>query len=316
VDGKQRNYQEGRMDEQNNNQQLRANDIANFLKKPLDGPNVLIDKPRSLSHAEPNSLLFAKKFTPEFTTTLNKLGEALALVVPEYEGHLSISHILTSTPRLDFARVLERFFAPPRKAGIADTAVVAPTAKLGKDIYVGPYSTIGDRVEIGDFTEIRDRVTIHDDTVIGSHCVIKSNTVIGEEGFGFEFEDDGTALRIQHLGRVVIADNVEIGALNVIARGTLDDTFIASGVKIDDHVFIAHNVYIGENSVVIAGAQISGSVKIGKNVWVSPQVSIINNITVGDDALLGIGAVVTKPVEANVIVSGNPARVMLRRYER
>jgi UDP-3-O-[3-hydroxymyristoyl] glucosamine N-acyltransferase len=110
-----------------------------------------------------------------------------------------------------------------------------------------------------------------------------------------------------------MGNNIEVGALTCICRGTIDDTLIGDNVKIDDHVFIAHNVQIGENSVVIAGAEVSGSVKIGKNSWIGPQSTIINGVEIGESSMVGIGAVVTKPVTNNVIVAGNPAKVLRRK---
>lgn len=287
--------------------------IGNYLGREVFGPEVDIRAPASLDNAQPNTVLFVKDYSLERVKQINRLSNVLALVPSEYEGQLSVTHILTSEPRLDFARVLQHFFAPKQPTGIESTAIVDETAMVGKDVYIGHFSVIGKGVVIGDNTVIRDHVVIRENCLVGKGCLIKSNTVIGEEGFGFEFLDDGSPVRIPHFGRVVLGNFVEIGAMNVIARGTFDDTVIADNVKTDDHVFIAHNAQIGPNSVVIAGAEISGSVTIGKNVWISPQVSIINQVNIGDGALIGIGAVVTKSVEPNAVMVGNPARMLRKR---
>jgi len=293
---------------------VRASEIAAFLNRPLMGEDVLVVRARAVSEPEPNSLVFATKQTPELIESLNAAKEVLVLAAPEYEGKLTAAHILTPRPRLDFARVLQQYFAPARLSGIAATAVIASSARLGASVSVGHFSVIGENVLVGDGTEIRDHVVVHANCVIGKRCTIKSNTVIGEDGFGFEIDEDGTLVRIPHLGRVVIGDDVEIGCLNVIARGTLQDTVLANGVKVDDHVFIAHNAIVGENSVIIAGAEISGSVRIGKNAWISPQATILNQVEIGDGAQVGIGAVVIHSVEPNVIVVGNPAKVLRKRF--
>jgi UDP-3-O-[3-hydroxymyristoyl] glucosamine N-acyltransferase len=295
---------------------IKASEIAGFLNRLLLGMDVSITNVRSINNPGPNSLFFVKKYTPQLCDTLNANQNILVLAVPEYEGKLTVSHIITDKPRYDFARVLEHFFSPPApKNGVSPTAIVASSVVLGANVTVGHFSVIGENVEIGNDTEIRDHVVIRDSCKIGRKCLIKSNTVIGEEGFGFEFAEDGTPIRVPHLGSVIIGDEVEIGAMGIIARGTLDNTVISDHVKVDDHVFIAHNVFVGENTVIIAGAEVSGSVHIGKNVWVGPQVSIINGVEIGDNTLIGIGTVVIKSLDANLVVAGNPAKVLHSKFE-
>jgi len=295
---------------------VRASTIACFLRKPLIGPDCDIHKPQSVFHPEPNSLVFAKAYSPKLVQQLNICSDVLVLAGPEFMGQLSTPHILTDKPRLDFARAVQHFFAPERPKGIAPTAQVAATARIGADVYIGNFTVVEADVEIGDATTVYDHVIIRKHCSIGKRCLIKSNTVIGEEGFGFEFDEQGRPVRIPHLGRVVIGDDVEIGAMNVIARGTLNDTIIEDFVKTNDHVFVAHNVRIGRNTLVMAGAEICGSVRIGRNVWIGPQTAIINQVTVGERAFVGIGAVVIKSVEPNMVVVGNPARVLRKRDSR
>ena len=157
---------------------------------------------------------------------------------------------------------------------------------------------------------IRNHVVIYDSTVIGNNCLIRSSTIIGEEGFGFERDKEQVPIRFPHIGRVVIGNNVEIGALSTVARGTLDDTWIGDNVKIDDHVHIAHNVHIGKNTIITACSEVSGSTSIGANSWLAPNCSIMNGISLGENVFVGLGAVVTKPVESGRVVVGNPARVL------
>lgn len=135
-------------------------------------------------------------------------------------------------------------------------------------------------------------------------------SVLGEQGFGLEPDSTGRYLRIPHVGGVQIGDDVEIGALVAIARGTVDDTVIDDGVRIDDKVFIAHNAHIGKNTLVIAQAEISGSVHIGDGCTIGPGAVIREHVTIGDGTLIGLGAVVVKDVPAHVVVAGNPARIL------
>lgn len=292
---------------------VKAKDIARFLGKQLIGPDIEIYAAKPLLNPQPNCIVFAKESSVKYLEQINLLTNVLVLADNAFKGKLLAPHILSSNPRLDFAKTLNRFFSIEKKVGIAPSASISPKVRLGKNIYIGNFSVIDDDVQIGDETIIRDHVVIRNNTIIGSNCLIKSNTVIGEEGFGFEYDENNIPVRIPHLGGVRIGDNVEIGALNVIVKGTLEDTIIESNVKIDDHVFIAHNCNIGENTLIIAGAEISGSVCIGKNVWIAPQAAIINQVAIGDSALIGIGAIVTRSVDPNTIVAGNPAKALRKR---
>lgn len=294
---------------------VRATAIAAFLGRTLAGPDVPITKPAPLSAAAPGSLLFATKFDAATAAALNAVAGTVVIAHADFDGQLRGTHMLSPTPRLDFARAAQEFFPPPRAQGVARTAIVATSARLGQGTVVGHFTVIGEGVTVGDGSEIRHHCIIGDGTIIGRNCLIKSHTVIGEEGFGFEFEDDGTPVRLPHYGRVVIGDAVEVGALNVIARATLGETRLADRVKTDDHVFIGHNVTIGENTIITAAAEIGGCV-IGRNVWIGPQSSIIEKVEIGDGALIGIGSVVIRSVEPNAVVAGNPARFLRKRFER
>lgn len=285
-----------------------ASEIAKFLSKELIGNDIHVNKPCSLDSVTTGGVTFAKKYSEEFLQLMNTGNSALFIVTPEYAGKLSSSHIISENPRLDFAKLLAAFFQPKKEPSIAPTARLGKNVKLGGEVIVGEYSVIGDNVSIGDGTEIRHHVVIADNVTIGRNCLIKSNTVIGEEGFGFERDEDQVPVRLPHLGRVVIGDNVEIGALNTVLRGTLENTTIEDNVKTDDHVHVAHNVYIEKNTMVTACAEISGSAKIGANSWLGPNCSIMNGISLGENVLVGLGAVVTKSVESNAVVAGNPAR--------
>jgi UDP-3-O-[3-hydroxymyristoyl] glucosamine N-acyltransferase len=294
---------------------LEAKEIADFLGLKLNGNNLNITQGSSINSISPGSLVFAGKYSEDLVEVLNNYtDQILALVVPEYEQDLKCSHILVSNPRLEFAKVMGKFLVEKQSAKIAKTAMIGEGVLLGSDVTIGEYVVIGNNVRIGNNTEIRNHVVIADNTSIGTDCLIKSHTVIGEEGFGFDFEADGTPIRIPHVGTVEIGSNVELGAFNTVARATLEKTIVGDYVKTDDHVHIAHNVIIGEKTIITACAEISGSVKVGNGVWIAPNASIINKASIADKAFVGIGAVVTKDVAYNYVVAGNPARRTGNRY--
>lgn len=289
---------------------VRAFDIARYLGKELNGLDRDVIRPCSLNHCCEGGLVFVKKYDENMMRILSQQQNITAIVTPEYDRKISCSYVVSENPRLDFALVLQEFFVPKAVPGIAKTAQIGSNVSLGTDVIIGEYSVIGKDVTIGARTEIRHHVVINPGTVIGHDCLIKSHTVIGEEGFGFERDQNGVPVRLPHLGRAVIGDNVEIGASVVIARGTLDDTIIDSNVKIDDNVFIAHNVFVGSNSMIIAEAQISGSTIIGEKCWLGPNCSLINGINIGNNCFIGLGTVVTKSLPDDVVVAGCPARIL------
>lgn len=291
----------------------RASQLATFLESELRGPDVEIRGPTSLDGIVPGALVFVRSVSAERLRTLNACPGAVALVTPEFAGCLEHSHVVVANPRLAFARAVHEFFMPAASTTIAATAVIDPSAVLGDGVSVGEYTIIGPNVHVGSGTQIRHCVVISAGAQIGRNCLIKSHVVMGEEGFGFELDDDGTPIRIPHLGSVVIGEDVEVGVGTVIARGTLDATRIGDRVKIDDAVFIAHNVVVGEDTLIIAHAEVSGSVRIGAKCWIGPSVSVLNGISIGDGSLIGLGAVVTKEVPPNVVVVGNPGRVLRQR---
>lgn len=145
---------------------------------------------------------------------------------------------------------------------------------------------------------------------VGNGVTLGQHSVIGKDGFGFERDENGVPVRIPHFGNVIIGDRVEIGACTVIARGTIGDTVIGSHVKLDAMVFVAHNVVIGDCTLVVAGAVICGSAKIGKRCWIGANATIKEGIVIGDDCLIGMGAVVLKDVPPNSVMVGNPARYL------
>jgi UDP-3-O-[3-hydroxymyristoyl] glucosamine N-acyltransferase len=285
-----------------------ASEIAAFLREPLHGPDVQIERPRPLSDPLPHSLLFVKSYHPKWVPVLNSASDSLVIAAKEYEGRLEHTHILVSKPRLALARILQRFFQPEENTGIDATAVVAPSASLAEGVSVGPYSVIGPGVQIGAGTVVRNHVVISGSARIGCRCLVKSHAVIGEEGFGMEFDEADMPVRVPHIGGVVIGNDVEVGAFCAIARGTLGDTRIGDFVKLDDHTHVAHNVTIHDGAILTAGAVVSGSVTIGRRAWVGPNAAINNKLSVAENSLVGIGAAVMWSAKAGEHIVGNPGR--------
>lgn len=235
--------------------------------------------------------------------------------------------IRTDNPSLAFAKMVS-LLAPNEQvhpSGIHPTAIIGQNVKLGRDVALQPYVVLDDNVEVGDRTVVYAGCYIGHHTKIGADClvypnvairerieignrvVIHSGTVIGSDGFGF-----ATVKSVHHkipqIGTVVIEDDVEIGANVTIDRARFGKTLIGRGTKIDNLVQIAHNVIIGENSIIVAQAGISGSTTIGRGVTLAGQAGLVGHITVGDNAVVAAQAGVTKSVPPNTCVSGYPAK--------
>ena len=179
---------------------------------------------------------------------------------------------------------------------------------LGKGTILDKKVSVGNKVKIGKNCRIHSGVVIGDNVTIGNNCTIKSNSVIGQRGFGVLRNKNNNLVEVPHYGSVKIKDNVEIGALNTIARGTIDDTIINSYNKFDDHIHIAHNCIIGKNNIFCAGTIVGGSVKIGINNFFGLNSTIKNKITIGSNNLIGQSSNLVKPIKNNLVVYGNPAR--------
>ncbi|MCW7755422.1 DapH/DapD/GlmU-related protein [Desulfobotulus sp. H1] len=285
-----------------------ASAIADFLSLDLYGEDLKVNKPSDLNSSECGALKFAGIVSDKYVKIINSNPDSFVIALDGYEGLLSTTHVLSKNPRLDFCKVLQHFFPIVYPAKIEGSAIVNPDAVLGKNIYIGHNVVIEEAVIIGDNSVVLHNVIIGKGVRIGKNCLIKSGSVIGQKGFGFERDHDGCPIPFNHYGSVTIGDHVEIGALSTIACGVLSDTIIEDMVKIDDHVFIAHNTRVGKGSFIIACAEISGSVSIGENVWIGPNASVIDKCAIGNNALIGIGAVVTRPVGEGIVSAGNPAR--------
>jgi UDP-3-O-[3-hydroxymyristoyl] glucosamine N-acyltransferase len=254
--------------------------------------------------------------------------QAGALIVgrqAEVEGRPAIR---VDDPYLSFLTAIQLFSEPLRSGfppGISERAAVAGSARLGAGCHIGDFVHIGEecqlgervvlmpgvvvlaRVVIGDDCIIFPNVTLREDSQLGRRVIIHAGTVVGADGFGYAW--DGNAHRkIPQIGRVELGDDVELGANVCIDRATTGVTRVAEGCKIDNLVQIAHNVRVGRHSIIVAQVGISGSTRIGENVKIAGQAGLAGHIEIGDRAQVGAQAGVTKSVEADVSVSGYPAR--------
>lgn len=253
-------------------------------------------------------------------------SKASAALIPQEETYKKIPVILAENPYLAFIKAVEYFYTPYRlEPGIHPQALVSPTSKIGKDVAIGPLVYVGDeveigaetvifpfvslypRVKIGQKTVIHSHVSIREETRIGNRVIIHNGVVIGSDGFGYQERKDKTRIKIPQKGIVVIEDDVELGANTTIDRATLGETMIKRGTKIDNLVQVAHNVEIGENSVLAAQTGIAGSSKIGKHVIMGGQVGISDHVTIGDNVTIAAKSGILKDIPANSFVGGIPS---------
>ncbi len=261
-----------------------------------------------------------KKFRPLLATT----GASAVILVPGEEFD-RIPVLRSPEPRLSFVQAQEYFFTPYRpKPGIHATAQISESARIGRDVSIGAYSWVSDEVEIGDRTVIfplvviqprvkigsdcmiHAHVSLREDVVLGRRVILHNGVVIGSDGFGYLQIETGERKKIPQQGSVILEDDVEIGANSTVDRGNLGATVIRKGVKIDNLVQIAHNVEIGENSVVVAQVGIAGSSKVGKNVILAGQAGIPDHVEIGDNVVVAAKTGVTKSIPAGRMVSGSP----------
>lgn len=300
-------------------------EIARIIDGEVIGDgNIVITGVCGIKEAKSGDLTFVAnpKYLPLIEHT-----RASAIITSRDIEPISKPVIKTENPSLAFAKMVS-LLSPNHMVypkGIHSTAIIAGDVKLGKNVAIGPYVVVEDSVVIGDNTVIYSgcyighhsalgkntliypNVSIRERTAIGSHVIIHSGTVIGSDGFGFATVR-GMHEKIPQIGTVVIEDNVEIGANVTIDRARFDKTIIGKGTKIDNLVQIAHNVVVGENSIIVAQAGISGSTVIGKGVILAGQAGIVGHISIGDGAVVAAQAGVTKSVPANTKVSGYPAK--------
>jgi UDP-3-O-[3-hydroxymyristoyl] glucosamine N-acyltransferase len=246
--------------------------------------------------------------------SISQSNAGVILCKKSMEGHVYPNHkdgqllIFVDNPRLEFTRLAKRITPNPQKVGMSKSSVIADSAKIGRDCYIGDYVVIGDNCTIGNNTIIESKANLQN-CKVGDNCFIQPNTTIGSDGFAFERADKTLDLeKFPHYGKVVIGNDVEIFANCSIARGSLCDTIIGPGTKIDALCHIAHNVEIGKNTELTAGTIIGGSTSIGNNCWLGLNSTIKNKIKIGDKVIVGSGSSVIYDIVDEDIVAGVPAK--------
>ncbi|MDE5639190.1 MAG: hypothetical protein K2I47_05280 [Odoribacter sp.] len=262
----------------------------------------------SLNNIKINALCWIKNENYLNDRLIKELKDSEAVVVTPFviDG---VSCILTKYPKATYFSILDKFFSNCFKHTVSETATVF-AERIGNNVHIGSNCFINRDVSIGDNTVIYPNVSILCPCKIGDNCIIFSGAVIGADGFGYYYDDRGLPVKVGHFGGVQIGSRVEIGANTCIDRGTIGNTIICDDVKIDNLVHIAHNTVLEKGSVIIAGSIICGSAVIGQRGYVAPGAIIKNQISIGSDALVGLGAIVTKNVDNNMVVVGIPAKPM------
>ena len=308
-------------------------DLAGKLGCHLLGDaSIIVSNVSSLQSATRDSLVFVED-ARHFDTAL--ASSAAAVIAGDFAaGNFAASAskplLISAQPRLSFARAARILRDPDRNRGIHPSAIVPGSAELGTNVAIGARAILGEHVKIGGETTIGAGSVIGDNVAIGTHCrldanvtvysgttlgdrvIVQAGAVLGSEGFGYVRDSEtGRYEQSPQIGRLVIEDDVEVGANSTIDRGALDETRIGRGTKIDNLVHIGHNVLIGENVVIVAQTGISGSVVVENNVIIGGQVGIADHVRIEEGAILGAqSGIPTKKVirGKGVVFWGTPAR--------
>ncbi len=305
---------------------LNLGEVADLVGGQIVGgdKNLLVTGVAGIRDAQKGDITFLgnDKYLPFLYET-----QASAAIVPYGTGVASLPLVQCENPTLAFTKIAV-FFAPEPvefPVGTHPTAVIDDSAFLGAGVSLGPHAVICEGAQIskgcmiganvfigahcclGEDVIIYPNVTVREHTQIGDRSIIHSGAVIGSDGYGYE-TIEGEHEKIPHIGYVQIDEDVEIGANVCVDRGRFKRTWIQRGVKIDNLVQIGHNVVIGPNSLIVSQAGISGSTRLGRNVIIAGQAGLVGHISIGDHAVIGAGAGVSKPVPANEVVLGSPAK--------
>lgn len=307
-----------------------AEQIAGLLNGKIEGDaNCKVNDLSKIEEGKAGTLTFLAN--PKYTEYIYTTGASIAIVNDSFVAEQSLPKTLTLIRVADayacFAKLLAVYNDMlESKSGIEQPSFIDPSAKIGKDVYIGafayigqnvvvedgakiyPQAYLGDNVKVGKNTKIFSGVKVYHNCKIGNECTIHASTVIGADGFGFAPNSENNYQKVPQIGNVIIEDHVEVGSNVSIDRATLGSTIIRKGAKIDNLIQIAHNVEIGENTVIASQTGIAGSTKLGKNMMIGGQVGIIGHLKIADGVKIaaqsGIGQNIEEP---NSIVQGSPA---------
>ena len=304
-----------------------AEQIASVLEGEIVGnPTIEVSTLAKIEEGTEGSISFLAN--PKYVHHIYTTNASVVIVNKTFEPEHPIKATLIKVDDAykAFSKLLEYYNQVKlMKSGIEQPSVISEGVEYGDDLYLGsfayigknvkignnvkiyPNTFVGDNVRIGDNTVLFAGVRVYSETVIGANCTFHAGVIIGSDGFGFAPNPDGTFNKVPQIGNVIIEDNVEIGAASTIDRATLGSTVIRKGVKLDNQIQIAHNVEIGENTVIASQTGVAGSTKIGKNCMIGGQVGIVGHLTIGDNVRIQAQSGVTKNLENGAAVQGSPA---------
>jgi UDP-3-O-[3-hydroxymyristoyl] glucosamine N-acyltransferase len=307
-----------------------AQQIADLLHGNVEGePGIKVHDMSKIEEGEPGTITFLAN--DKYEEYIYDTKASIALVNDSFHPQKKLPETLTLIKVPNAYESLAQLLAyydefNSHKSGIEEPSYIASTAKLGSNVYVGAFSYIGEGAIIGDNVKIYpnsyigDHVSISENsciyagvkiyarTIIGKSCTLHSGAVIGSDGFGFVPNKENNYQKVPQIGKVVLEDHVEIGSNTTIDRATMGSTIIRKGVKIDNLIQIAHNVDIGENTVIAAQTGIAGSTKIGKNTMIGGQVGIVGHIQIADGVKIAAQSGIGNSIKnENQIMQGSPA---------
>lgn len=290
-------------------------DIATFLEVELRGDaSATVSGLATLKSAGPGDLAFLSN--PKYENQLATCKAEAVILHRNLANSFSNNCLISENPYLDYAKI-SRWFDPLEKlsAQLHPTAVIHSTSKIAEDVCIGPNVVIGAGVQIGQGCEIGANSTIGDGSTLGNNCIIKANvaiyhgvhlgdrvivhsgTVLGADGFGFAPNSSGGWKKIHQVGGVIVGSDVEIGACSTIDRGAIEDTVVGNGVIIDNHVQIAHNARVGDNTAMAAYSGLAGSASVGKNCILAGCAHVVGHVNICDNVQLTAHTLITKDIK-------------------
>ncbi|MCT4622514.1 MAG: UDP-3-O-(3-hydroxymyristoyl)glucosamine N-acyltransferase [Schleiferiaceae bacterium] len=304
-----------------------AQQIAEYLNGEVVGdPEIKVNTLSKIEEGTPGSLSFLAN--PKYQQYIYNTEASIVIVSKSFEPEKEVPATMVKVEDAygAFAALLEMYNQiKHQKTGIEQPSFIAESASVGEDTYIGafaylgenvkvgngskiyPNTFLGDNVEIGENCLIFPGVKIYADCKVGSHVTIHAGTVVGSDGFGFAPNSENSYNKVAQIGNVIIEDHVEIGSNASIDRATLGSTIIRKGVKLDNLIQIAHNVEIGDNTVIASQSGVAGSTKIGKNNMIGGQVGVIGHLNVGDNVKIAAQSGIGKDLKDNEVVQGSPA---------
>ncbi|WP_026916308.1 UDP-3-O-(3-hydroxymyristoyl)glucosamine N-acyltransferase [Christiangramia portivictoriae] len=306
---------------------FKAKQIAEILEGTVEGnPEAEVSELAKIEEGSEGSLTFLSN--PKYNSFLYTTNASVTIVNEDFEVEQTVNTTLIKVKDAykAFSTLLEYYNQIKlNKSGIENPSFVAESATYGDGLYLGafayigdqvklgenvkiyPNAYIGDNVQIGDNTTIFAGVKIYSESIIGNDVTIHSGAVVGADGFGFSPEETGAYSKVPQIGNVIIEDHVDIGAGTTIDRATLGSTIIRKGVKLDNHIQIAHNVEIGENTAIAAQTGVAGSTKIGKNCLIGGQVGIAGHLTIGNRVKIQAQSGIGRDIKDDEMLQGSPA---------